>query len=248
MEILAVVPARGGSKTVPRKNIRPLAGRPLIAWIIGAAQRSKRLTRTIVSTDDPEIAEVARGHGAEVPFLRPAEIAQDLSTDVEFLLHALDWLEARESYVPEIVLRLPPTSPLTTAAHIDEGIRTLLETPGADAVRPITEVSTHPYKMWRRSEEGPWLVPFLPREVTGVEAPHDLPRQLFPTAYRQTGAMDVLWRRTIRELRSTSGRRVAYFFMAPEESVNIDQESDFTIADCFMRRRLEREADGGAQS
>jgi N-acylneuraminate cytidylyltransferase len=247
VEILAIVPARGGSKSIPRKNIRPLLGQPLIAWIIGAAKRSRRLTRLIVSTDDPEIAGVARGHGAEVPFLRPAEIAQDLSTDVEFLLQALDWLDAHESYVPEIVLRLPPTSPLTTAAHIDEGIRTLLETPGADAVRPIVEVTTHPYKMWTIAEEGRWLTPFLPKEVTGVETPHDRPRQLFPPVYRQTGAMDVMWRRTVRDLRSTSGRRLAYFFMAPEDSVNIDQESDFAIAECFLRRRLEREADGGSR-
>lgn len=245
MEVLAIVPARGGSKSVPRKNIRPLLGKPLIAWIIAAAKRSERLTRLIVSTDDPEIAEIARGDGAEVPFLRPAEFSQDLSTDVEFLRHALDWLDAHESYAPEIVLRLPPTSPLTTAAHIDEGIRTLLETPGADAVRPITEVSTHPYKMWTLSADGLWLLPFLPPEVTGVTSPHDLPRQLFPTVYRQTGAMDVLWARTLRDLGSTSGRRLAYFFMPPEESVNIDHEIDFAIAECLMRRRLEREGDGG---
>ena len=116
MEILAVIPAQGGSKSVPRKNIRPLLGKPLIAWIIGEAKKSGLITRAIVSTDDPEIAAVAKACGAEVPFMRPAELAQDLSTDVEFLVHALDWLKREEDYEPEIVLCLPADrSPLQSS-------------------------------------------------------------------------------------------------------------------------------------
>jgi len=238
VEILAVIPARGGSKSIPRKNIRPLLGKPLIAWVIGEAKRSKRLTRIIVSTDAPEIAAVARSYGAEVPFLRPPELAQDLSTDVEFLLHALDWLKAEERYEPEIVLRLPPTAPLCTAARIDEGIEKLLRMPEADAVRPITEVSKHPYKMWKIASDPRWLEPFLARELTGFPGGHDLPRQLFPKVYMQSGAMDVIRLRTLRELRSTSGKKLAFFFMDGRESINIDDELDFEMAEFFMRRRL----------
>ena len=244
MEILAVIPARGGSKSVPRKNIRLLAGKPLIAWILGEAKRSKRVTRTIVSTDDAEIAAVAKAHGAEVPFLRPAELAQDRSTDVEFLLHAVDWLKSEENYEPEIVLRLPPTAPLCRAAHIDTGIQKLLDTPEADAVRPVTEASKHPYKMWKISPDGRWLEPFLSSEITGFAAPHDLPRQLFPKVYVQTGAMDVIRLRTLRDLKSTSGRKLAYFFMEAHEAINVDHEIDFAMAEFFMHRRLRLEGSG----
>ncbi len=243
MGILGIIPARGGSKSIPRKNIKLLCGRPLIAWTIDAAKQSRRLTRTIVSTDDPEIAAVARAHGAEVPFLRPAEISDDLSTDVEFLLHALDWLKMREGYEPEMVLRLPPTSPLRTAAHIDEGIETLFGNPDADAARPICEAPKHPYKLWRiSSADGRFLEPFLPTSFTGFDEPHNLPRQLFPKAYIHTGAMDVMRTRTIRELKSTSGRKLVYFFMTPEDSVNIDHGLDFEIAEWFMKKRIENGA------
>ncbi len=238
MDVLAIIPARGGSKGIPRKNIKLLCGKPLIAWTIEEARKSKYVTRTIVSTDDPEIAGVAKSYGAEVPFLRPAEIAQDLSTDVEFLLHALDYLKAREGYEPEIVLRLPPTSPLRTAAHIDEGIETLLKNPDADAARPICEASKHPYKLWKIGSDGALLKPFLPPSVTGFAEAQNLPRQLFPKAYIHTGAMDVMRTRTIREQKSTSGEKLAHFFMPPEDAVNIDHPMDFEIAEFLMQKRL----------
>lgn len=238
MEVLAVIPARGGSKSIPRKNIKPLLGKPLIIWTIEEAKKSKLLSRIIVSTDDPEIAAVARAAGAEVPFLRPQEISQDRSTDVEFLLHALDFLKESEGYEPEIVVRLPPTSPLRVAAHIDEGIALLTDSPEADAVRPICEAPKHPYKLWRIEEGKKFLEPFLPKEFTGFDEPHNLPRQLFPKAYIHTGAMDVVRTRTIRGLHSTSGKRLAYFFMSPEDSVNIDSPIDFETAEFFMQKRF----------
>ena len=241
MQILAIIPGRGGSKSIPRKNIRLLCGKPLIAWTIEQAKRSRLLTRSIVSTDDAEIAAVAREYGAEVPFLRPKEIAQDLSTDAEFLLHALDWLRDNEGYEPEIVLRLPPTSPLRTAEHIDRGIQKLLDTPEADAVRPICESPKHPYKLWRVAETGEWLEPFFPKEITGFDEPHNLPRQMLPKAYVHTGAMDVIRVRTLREQNSTSGKRLAHFLMDPADSVNIDYPIDFEIAEFLMQKRQERE-------
>ncbi len=246
MEILTVIPARGGSKGIPRKNVKDLCGKPLIAWTIEAARQSRLITRTIVSTDHPEIAEVARHYGAEVPFLRPAEISHDLSTDVEFLLHALDFLKEKENYEPDIVLRLPPTSPLRDVEHINEGIKTLIENPDADAVRPICEAPKHPYKMWKIAEDGVFLEPFLPKSYTGFDEPYNLPRQLFPHAFIHTGAMDIMRLATIRDQKSTSGRKLAHFFMSPEDSVNIDYPIDFEIAEFLMGKRLETRYGRGA--
>ncbi len=237
MEILGVIPARGGSKGIPRKNIRLLNGKPLIAWTIEAAKQSKLLTRVIVSTDDQEIADIARSYGAEVPFLRPADISHDLATDVQFLNHALDFLKEREGYEPEIVLRLPPTSPLRTAAHIDEGIEVLLSHPEADASRPMTEAPKHPYKMWKVSDQDGYVEPFLPYSFTNMDEPFNMPRQILPKVFVHTGAMDVMRLRTIRELKSTSGKKLAYFMMSAEDSVNIDHITDFDLAELLMKRR-----------
>lgn len=237
MEILGVIPARGGSKGIPRKNIRMLNGKPLIAWTIEAAKRSKLLTRVIVSTDDQEIADIARSYGAEVSFLRPADISHDLATDVQFLNHALDFLKEKEGYEPDIVLRLPPTSPLRTAEHIDQGIEVLLAHPEADASRPMTEAPKHPYKMWKQSSEEGYVEPFLPFSFTQMEEPFNMPRQILPKVFVHTGAMDVMRLRTSRELKSTSGKKLAYFRMSAEDSVNIDHITDFDLAELLMKRR-----------
>jgi CMP-N,N'-diacetyllegionaminic acid synthase len=239
-KILAIIPARGGSKGILGKNIKPLAGKPLIAWTIDAAKQSPLVDRVIVSTDDEGIATVAREYGADVPFLRPAEISGDLATDVEFIEHALDFFEKEEEFVPDIVLRLPPTSPLRKVEHIDTGIITLVDTEGADASRPITESPKHPYKFWMIDEENTsFLRPFLGKEITGFDAPHNLPRQLFPKVYMHTGALDAVWVKTIREQKSTSGKKLAHFPMDIESSVNIDHPFDFLIAEAVMNKRLE---------
>lgn len=238
VKILAIIPARGGSKSVPRKNIKLLAGKPLIAWTIEEAKKTRHQMRIIVSTDDEEIAEVARAHGAEVPFLRPAEISQDLSTDVEWLAHALDWLKEKEDYAPDMVVRLPPTSPLRTANEIDLGVETLIKYPEADSSRAICESPKHPYKMWKTSAGNPYLEPFLTETFTGFTDAHNLPRQLFPKIYVHTGAVDIIRPGTVYNQKSTSGKKCAYFFMKPENSVNIDSLLDFEFADFLMRKRL----------
>lgn len=243
MEILAIIPARGGSKGVPRKNIREIAGKPLIAWIIDAAKGSKHVTRTIVSTDDQETAEIAKEFGAEVPFMRPADISQDLSTDVEFLTHALEMLQEKEGYEPDIVLRLPPTAPLTTSEHIDTGIETLLADDSLDAVRPIHEAPKHPYKLWKIGEGGKHLEPFLPKSFTGFDEPYNLPRQLFPKVHVHTGAMDVMRRATILDQKSTSGKRLGFFEMSPEDSINIDNTIEMEMAEILLKRRLNKKDD-----
>lgn len=211
-----------------------------MAWTIEEAKKSKYINRLIVSTDNEEIAEISRQYGAEVPFLRPAEISQDLSKDIEFLLHALDFFKEKENYEPDIVVLLRATCPLKTAKNIDEGIEVLINTPDADAVRPILEAPKHPYKMWKISEDKKWLEPFLPKSFTGMDEPYNGPRQVLPDVYIHTGAMDIMRLKTIRELKSTSGKKLAYFFMKPEESVNIDQPIDFKIAEILMKERCDK--------
>ncbi len=236
VEILAVIPARGGSKSLPRKNLKSLCGQPLIVWTIAEAKKSKHLTRIIVSTNDTEIATVAKQFGAEVPFLRPAELAADLSSSLDALSHALDWLEKNEGYVPDAVALLPPTAPLRKAEDIERGIELLLRSPEADSVRPVIESPKHPYKTL--ALDGEYLKPFFSEEITGFSEPYDLPRQMLPKAYVYSGALQVAWTKTIREQKSLTGRKSKYFLMKPEDSVNIDGPIDFKLAEVLMAERL----------
>src|SRR5512135_2255165 len=133
-EVLAVVPARGGSKAIPRKNVRDFAGYPLLAYSIAAGLQARMVTRTIVSTDDDEIAAVAREYGAEVPFMRPAELAADDTTDLPVFQHALHWLETNESYRPDMVVQLRPTSPIRPRDCVESALQELVNHPDADSV------------------------------------------------------------------------------------------------------------------
>jgi N-acylneuraminate cytidylyltransferase len=235
-KVLTIIPARGGSRGVPKKNIKLLAGKPLVAWTIEAAKEAKLTGRVIVSTDSGEIAEVARQYGAEVPFLRPAEISQDLSTDQEFVMHALNTLKEKEGYIPDIVARFSPTTPLRPSSVMDEAITALLSNPDADSVRPVSRLSHHPYKAWRI--EGNYLVPAFSPEVTGHAEPHNMPRQLFPEMYAHLGASGVAWTRTHTELGLTSGKKVGYIIMNDTDALDINTELDFEIAEFLMQKRL----------
>jgi len=148
-EVLALIPARGGSKGIPRKNIRDFAGAPLIAYSIAAGLQARHVTRVIVSTDDEEIAAVARQWGAETPFLRPAEFAQDDTTDLPVFQQALAWLAEHENYHPDFVVQLRPTSPVRPVGLIDEAIDLMLTNPQADCVRGVVPSGQNPFKMWQ---------------------------------------------------------------------------------------------------
>jgi len=141
-DILALIPARGGSKGVPRKNIKPFCGKPLIAWTIEEAKKSAHITRIVVSTDDEEIAQVAKEYGADVPFMRPREIARDDTPDLPVFMHALRTL-AQERYEPRLVVHLRATGPLRVASDIDRGIALMLAHPEADSVRAVTKAPLH---------------------------------------------------------------------------------------------------------
>ena len=184
-EVLALIPARGGSKGIPRKNIRLFAGYPLIAYSIAAALQAQSAMRVIVSTDDQEIAEVARHFGAETPFLRPAELAADRTTDLPVFQHALHWLAEHENYHPEMILHLHATSPARPRGFVDQAVGLLRENPEVECVRSVVSPWQNPYKMWRIDPQSRRMVSLL--TVPGISEPYNTPRQLLPAVYLQTG-------------------------------------------------------------
>ncbi len=241
-ETLALIPARGGSKGIPRKNIRSFAGYPLIAWSIAAAKQSALVTRVIVSTDDEEIAAVAREWGAETPFLRPAEFAQDKTTDLPVFEHALKWLEDVEAYRPDVVVQLRPTSPIRPRGMVDDAIRILLEHNDADCARGIVPAGQNPFKMWRFNGEGKPLNPLL--EVEGIPEPYNAPRQILPPVYWQTGHIDVIRTSTITQKHSLTGDVIYPLLIDPKYTVDIDNLPDWTKYEALAYSGLEMVSPG----
>ncbi|MBX9907071.1 acylneuraminate cytidylyltransferase family protein [Patescibacteria group bacterium] len=236
MEILAIMPGRGGSKGVPRKNIKDMCGKPLLAWTIEEAKKSKYITRIILSTDDSEIASVGKEWGAEVPFMRPAELAEDSTPDLPVFEHALNWLKENENYVPDLVLHLRINSPLRTAEDIDRGIELMKENMDADAVRAVTKAPLHPLKSYRL--EGDRLMPFVPEEVYGIKEPYNLPWQALPKAYTTGGYLTVLKPSTILEKHSMSGDTFLGFVVDEKNVVDIDTPEQFELARLRLAARL----------
>lgn len=229
-EVLAIIPARGGSKGIPRKNIRCFASHPLIAWSIAAARQSSLVTRVIISTDDEEIAEIGRQHGAEAPFLRPAELANDLAVDLPLFEHALAWLAENEGYRPDFVVQLRPTSPIRPRGMVDGALQLLLNHPEADSVRGVVPSGQNPYKMWRI--EGDHMVPLL--KVEGVAEPYNSPRQELPPTYWQTGHIDAIRTSTILNKHSLSGDVILPYQIDPTFTVDIDSLRDWTRAEWLV--------------
>ena len=228
MQILALIPARGGSKSIPRKNIRPLAGHPLVAYSIAAALQSGLISRTIVSTDDEEIAHIARMLGAEAPFLRPTEYALDNTTDFPVFIHALEWLKENEGYQPDIVVQLRPTSPLRPPECVDQAVQLLLDHPEADSVRGVIPSGQNPYKMWRLNDQG-HMTPLL--SLDGVAEPSNAPRQELPQTYWQTGHIDAIRVSTILNKHSLSGEVILPLNLDPRYAIDIDTLRDWHRAE-----------------
>jgi N-acylneuraminate cytidylyltransferase len=236
-EILALIPARGGSKGIPRKNIRSFARHPLIAWSIAAAEQSLFVTRIVVSTDDEEIASVAREYGAGTPFLRPAELAQDHTTDLPVFEHALRWLEEEEGYRPQVVVQLRPTSPIRPRGMVDHAIRILLEHGDADCVRGVVPAGQNPFKMWRLDGEDQPMKPLL--TVDGIAEPYNAPRQILPAVYWQTGHIDAIRVSTIEHKRSLTGDVIYPLVIDPRYTIDIDTLSDWARYEALAGSRLE---------
>ena len=234
MNVLGIVGARSGSKSIPNKNIKPLLGKPLMAWIIEAAKKSRSITRLILSTDSSQYAEVGKQYGAEVPFLRPAEFASDSASDIDFLTHAVGWLEEHEQWKADIVLRLPPTTPLCTPESIDACVELLLNDHDATSSRTITSAPKHPYKLWKI--DGETLIPFIPKEMTGFDEPSNMPRQAFPPAFAHVDVIAVRYD-TLMHDRLLTGKKVRYHKLAKEDAIDIDTQTDFLLAELLLKKR-----------
>lgn len=228
MNILAIIPARGGSKGLQGKNIKIINGHPLIAYSIQAALATKAITRTIVSTDSEEIAEIAIKYGAEVPFIRPSELANDMSRDFEVFLHAINWLKKNENYSPELIIHLRPTSPIRFVVDIEECISLMINNPKADSLRIVTPAQTTPYKMWVIDKEDAFLKPLL--KLNGIKEPFNEPRQNLPTVYWQVGTLDVIRTRVILEKSSMSGKHIVPFIIDTKFAADIDDLNSFEAA------------------
>jgi N-acylneuraminate cytidylyltransferase len=224
-EILAIIPARGGSKSIPRKNIIDFAGHPLIAYSIAAGLAAESISRVIVSTDDAEIAEISRRFGAETPFIRPDEFSQDSTPDLPVFVHALSWLEKNESYTPDIVVQLRPTSPFRRIQHIDTAVYRLIERPDADAVRTICIPFQNPFKMWRIGIDG-FMKP-IGIELGISNEPYNQPRQSLPDVYWQTGYVDAAWADTIITKNSMTGDQILPLIIDSSEWIDIDSPDDW---------------------
>jgi N-acylneuraminate cytidylyltransferase len=228
MYILAIIPARGGSKGIPRKNIKPFNSKPLIYWSIDQAKRSKYITRIIISTDDDEIKNIGLKYGAEVPFLRPTDISDDLSTDYEFMDHCINWLKTNEKKLPDLIIQLRPTYPTRSVKIIDKCIEKLINVRNYDSLRTVIPFEKSPYKMYRINNNT--LNPLF-EEVNGLKEPYNRCRQELPQTYLHNGYVDIIWTKTIIEKRSITGNKIYPYIMSGNEYHDIDTYDDWIKAE-----------------
>lgn len=236
MEVLAIIGIRSGSKGVINKNIKTLYGKPLVGWIIDAAQRSKSITRLIVSTDSLEYANIVKELGVEVPCLRPKELASDSSTDLEYINHMLEWLRENEGYVPDIVVRLMATVPMQEPEDIDELVNILKSDLNATSAVVISESRQHPMKALKilndKSGQGQLVHYFTEtgKDVTPVA------RQSYPKAYFRSNIVATR-PETIYKTNSLTGDLVRYHIIPQERAIDIDNDIDFLILETLLKNK-----------
>jgi len=231
-DVVAVIPARAGSKGVVDKNIKLLAGYPLIAYSIAAARLTKRIERVIVSTDSEKYATIAREYGAEVPFLRPAEISGDISTDYDFIRHLLDWMLRNERNMPKYLVHLRPTTPLREENYIDTAINCIIKTGGATALRSVHEMSESAYKTFEI--EGAYLKS-VGSNSFALDAFND-PRQKFGKTYQANGYVDVIRTSYVIGNNKLHGDRVIAF-VTPRVA-EVDTVDDFDYLEYLASKDL----------
>ncbi|MFQ5712365.1 MAG: cytidylyltransferase domain-containing protein [Candidatus Geothermarchaeales archaeon] len=230
--VVAIIPARSGSKSIPNKNLRELAGKPLVAWTIEAALRSKMLNRVVVSTDSEEIARVSREWGAEVPFIRPARLATDYTPVLPVLQHAIRFLEEEENYRVGVVVTLQPTSPLRDEDDIDEALKMFFRG-DVDSLVSLCEAEHHPFKMVK-------IVDGKTRPLLLVGKEHAR-RQDLPKVYRHNGAIYVTRRDVLMEENRILGEDALAYIMPQEKSIDIDTLLDLKLAECVLEMRENEE-------
>jgi CMP-N-acetylneuraminic acid synthetase len=229
--IIGIVPARGGSKGVPKKNIKEIGGFPLIVYSIIAGQLSEKIDRCIVSTDSQEIADIAKNYNADVPYLRPSEFATDSSTDIEYINHAIDWFDENEGYIPEYWVLLRPTTPLREPEVINKAIKEIIGHPEATSLISIHEFAETPGKMFGMQDgflHG--LCPMDPRPEYFA-----LPRQAFAPSYFGNGYIDIVKTTTVINHNSCFGSRMLGF-EAPDTG-EIDIPEDFKRVEFYLNQK-----------
>jgi CMP-N-acetylneuraminic acid synthetase len=224
MNVLAIIPARSGSKSIPNKNIKEYCGKPLIAWTIEQAKKSRLITDIIVSTDSEEYKKVAETYGVTVPFLRPKELSDDNSTDYEFMKHTIDWLTENKCKIPDLIVHLRPTYPNRSVIDIDKAIRlfqTNLDYTGGvyTSLRSVVESDFPAYKMYTLDKNQ--LKPLFDR-VNGIEEPYNNARQLLPKCYWHNGCIDITTPMCLEKFRSVSGDKILVYKMRKNETNDID--------------------------
>jgi len=218
--ILGLIPARGGSKGLPGKNIKPLLAKPLIAWTIEQALASKYLDRVVVSTDDKEIAEISKKYGADVPYIRTKELAKDNAKGIDVVLHSIDWLEENDKQY-DLMMLLQPTSPLRRSEDIDKVIE-LLFLKEAKAIVSVCEVDHHPFWANTLPEDG-CMKDFIRQEIMNEN------RQELPVFYRLNGAIYLAYCNYIKEQKGFFGEETFAYIMPQERSIDIDNNVDFEL-------------------
>lgn len=236
MNILAVIPARSGSKSVPHKNIREICGKPMIAYSIEHALQSKYINRVIVSTDSEEYAEISRRYGAETPFIRPAEYATDTALDIDVFKHALTYLRDKEGYEADVVVQLRPTYPIRRISDIDNMIELCLADESIDSIRSMSKATEIPYKMWLEDEVdiGDGFVRIKPL-IDSIPECYNMPRQQLPEVYYQNACIDVFRPRVVMDMNSMSGAVIIGYKM--KENFDIDTEEEFIKAKEYIENR-----------
>lgn len=230
MEVLSLIPARGGSKGIPMKNIKLLGDIPLIAYSIVAGLQAKNVSRVVVSTDNENIKECSVRYGAEVPFARPRALSEDHVTDLPVIEHALSWLKENENYKPDIIVYLRPTSPFRPLGCIDEAVDIMQNNDSTDCVRAVMRAGQEPYKMWRIQKGR--MVPLL---ESNLSEHYNMPRQKLPETYWQTGQIEVIRYSTIMDKKSATGSEIFPIIMNPRFVIDIDNSEQWEIAEYMLK-------------
>lgn len=229
MNIVAIIPARGGSKGIPRKNLVDINGKPLIAYSIEHALESKLINRVIVSTEDDEMATISKKYGAEIPVMRPMELAEDHVLDLPVYEHMLKYLEESENYKADIVVHLRPTTPYRKSEWIDEAVQLLIDNNEADSVRSVSEPLQHPYRTFRIKDS--YLFPIM-KDVH--PEPYLLRRQDLPEMYFYNCVIDISKPETIFGKKSMTGSKMLPYIMNQNDVIDIDTKLDLEFARFFL--------------
>ena len=235
LKILGIVGIRSGSKGVKDKNIKKLAGKPLVGWILETANKSKYINRIVVSTDSKDYAKIAMSYGVDAPYLRPNNFSTDESPEFEYIKHMLEWLDKNENYQPDIIVRMMATSPLQDVDDIDTIIKKLIDDKTADSVVVISKASQHPEKAIKiKYNNGVGeLVGYYSGSVQGVVP---LVRQSYEPAYFRANAI-ACWLNVIHKTGSMTGNLVRYHEIPQERAIDIDSDIDFSVAEFLIKNK-----------